>query len=96
MKMKSRSIPGEEPLDTIASVMPAYDVILAPTTKSLSHTQARMNASNHGSRIATLPGITEQMMTAGGITADYNEISRAAQKINNLLKISRPSGLLPV
>ena len=26
------------------------------------------------------------MMTAGGITADYNEISRSAQKINNLLK----------
>ena len=86
MKMKSRSVPGEEPLDAIASVIPEYDVIIAPTTKSLSHTQARLNASKHGSRIATLPGITEQMMTAGGITADYNEISRSAQKINNLLK----------
>jgi leucyl aminopeptidase (aminopeptidase T) len=86
IKMKSRSVDGEEPPAYVASAMLEFDVIIAPTSKSLSHTQARLNASKRGCRIATLPGITEYIMTSGGITADYNEISRSAQKIKNLLK----------
>lgn len=85
MKMTARSIPGEEPPEEMAKAMLHYDVILAPTSKSLTHTQARMNASKSGARIATLPGITENLMMNGGITANYDEIQKSAVKLSNLL-----------
>ncbi|MGA9403347.1 MAG: aminopeptidase, partial [Haladaptatus sp.] len=50
---------GEEPPAAVAAAMAAADVVLAPTTKSLSHTRARGNANDEGARIATLPGITK-------------------------------------
>lgn len=86
IKMKARSLNGEEPPKVVSNAMLGFDVIIAPTFKSLTHTQARLNASKKGIRIATLPGITEKMMTSGGITADYNEIEKSAKKIHKLLK----------
>ena len=53
---------GSEPPKDIAEEMLNYDVILLPTTKSLSHTGARHAASSTGARIASMPGITESMM----------------------------------
>jgi leucyl aminopeptidase (aminopeptidase T) len=55
--------------------MAGADVVLAPTTKSLSHTRARKRATDAGARAATLPGITEAVMTAG-LDADYAAIER--------------------
>jgi leucyl aminopeptidase (aminopeptidase T) len=43
--------------------MAAADVVLAPTIQSLSHTEARKEASEAGVRIGTLPGVTEDMLT---------------------------------
>jgi len=40
----------------------ASQVVLAPTIQSLSHTYARRAASQAGVRIATLPGVTEDML----------------------------------
>ena len=53
---------GSEPPQNVAEEMLNYDVILLPTTKSLSHTRARNAASKTGARIASMPGITEGMM----------------------------------
>lgn len=64
---------GEEPPAAVAAAMAAADVVLAPTTKSLSHTRARGNANDEGARIATLPGITEEVMVMG-LAADYENI----------------------
>jgi len=86
LKIKAGKVPSEEPAKAVAEAMLGFDVIVAPTAKSLTHTQARLNATKNGARIATLPGITENMMTSGGITADYNEIAKSALKIHNLLK----------
>ncbi|KAF5427765.1 Leucyl aminopeptidase (aminopeptidase T) [Candidatus Methanomarinus sp.] len=55
----------------VAEAMKAVDVLLIPTSKSLTHTQARLAAKKSGVRIATMPGITLEMMESGGITADY-------------------------
>jgi len=86
LKMKAGKVPSEEPPKAIADAMLGFDVIIAPTTKSLSHTQARLAASEKGARIATLPGITEKMMTSGGILADYREVERQTHKFMALLK----------
>lgn len=89
LKMKAGKVPSEEPPKAVADAMLGFDVILAPTTKSISHTQARQAATDKGARIATLPGITEKMMTTGGITADYGKVAESADKVHGLLKKTR-------
>ncbi len=71
---------GEEPPAAVAAAMAAADVVLAPTTKSLSHTRARGNANDEGARIATLPGITEEVMVTG-LAADYENIDEHCKDV---------------
>ncbi len=64
---------GEEPPAPVAAAMAGADVALAPTTKSLSHTTARIDATDAGTRAATLPGITDGVFLMG-LDADYENI----------------------
>jgi len=64
---------GEEPPDAVAAGITAADVVLAPTTKSISHTTARIEAVEAGARMATLPGITDDVFLMG-LDADYESI----------------------
>ena len=75
---------GEEPPAPVAELMKLVDVILIPTSKSLSHTDSRREASKGGVRIATLPGITEDMMTRT-LNADYNEIGKKSDKFAEII-----------
>ncbi|MFC6836662.1 aminopeptidase [Halomarina ordinaria] len=71
---------GEEPPRSVAAAMRNADVVLAPTTKSLSHTRARSQATASGARAATLPGITEEVFTTG-LDADYEAIADNCREI---------------
>jgi leucyl aminopeptidase (aminopeptidase T) len=71
---------GTEPPAPVAAAMADADVVLAPTTKSLSHTRARKRACDAGARAATLPGITEAVMIAG-LDADYGTIARHCREV---------------
>ncbi len=53
---------GVEPPEEVAAKMLTADVVLAITTKSLSHTAARARATENGARIATMAGITEDIL----------------------------------
>lgn len=53
---------GEEPPAHVAEQMREFDVIIMPTTKSLSWTKARQNACNEGARIASMPSITREIL----------------------------------
>ncbi len=86
MTMFPRTRHGEEPPPAVAEAMKNADVVVAPTTFSLTHTQARINACKAGARIASMPGITERMMTEGGITADCSGINDIAIVLNERLK----------
>jgi aminopeptidase len=66
---------GAEPPAPVASAMLAADVVLAPTIQSLSHTYARRAANQAGVRIATLPGVTEDML-ARLMNADMRVLRR--------------------
>ena len=84
-KIKLITIPipethGSEPPSKVAREMLNYDVILMPTTKSLSHTRARENASKKGARIASMPGITTDMMERA-LNADFNKIKTLNKKL---------------
>jgi len=71
---------GEEPPRPVAGAMAAADVVLAPTTKSLTHTEARSDANAAGARVATLPGITEGVFLMG-LDADYEAIEAHCEDV---------------
>jgi aminopeptidase len=75
---------GEEPPPAVAELMKLVDVVLIPTSMSLSHTDARREASDKGVRIATLPGITEESMIRT-LSADYYKIAERSRKIAAIL-----------
>jgi leucyl aminopeptidase (aminopeptidase T) len=60
--MDERADNGTEPPPPIAAALAASDVLVAPTSKSLSHTRARKAASDAGARGATMPGVTIDML----------------------------------
>jgi leucyl aminopeptidase (aminopeptidase T) len=71
---------GEEPPAPVAAAMAGADVVLAPTTKSLSHTTARTAANEAGARVATLPGITDGVFLMG-LDADYEHIREECARL---------------
>ena len=71
-----RSRHGEEPPPEVVEAMTGATAIFAPTTFSLSHTAARQQASDRGVRIATMPGITEEVFRRA-LSVDYRELKRA-------------------
>ena len=85
--MPARGHDGEEPPEEVAAAMLASDAVLAPTAKSLSHTQARRRASEAGVRIATMPGVTEEML-ARTMSVDLREVGQLALTIANRLSDS--------
>lgn len=84
--MKPRDMSGEEPSDAVAAAMRNADVALLATSKSLSHTRARQAASAAGARIASMPGITKQMLERGAMTADYAKVGRITARLARMLR----------
>ena len=84
IEMVPRSIHGEEPPTIIKDILKASDVFLLPTSCSLTHTQARIQASQSGARGATMPGITVDIMMRT-LNADYQRIAKLTRRLTNLL-----------
>lgn len=84
-EMTPRTLNGEEPPDQIAELMKSVDVVICPTSKSLTHTNARREASKQGVRIGTMPGISVDSMTRC-LTADADEIIETNDKLVTILK----------
>ncbi|MBK5111725.1 MAG: aminopeptidase [Thermoleophilia bacterium] len=82
--MSERDSHAGEPPETIAEAMIAADVLLAPTVQSLSHTAARKRASESGTRTATLPGATEEML-ARVMSDDMAELRRRGGRVAEIL-----------
>lgn len=62
VEIKSREINGQEPPEQVAELMKSVDVVIAPTSKSLTHTKARSEASKLGVRVGTMPNISLDTM----------------------------------
>jgi leucyl aminopeptidase (aminopeptidase T) len=62
VEIRERDISGQEPPEQIAELMKSVDVVLAVTTQSLTHTNARIEASKLGVRVGTMPNITPDTM----------------------------------
>lgn len=84
LEMQPRKVNGEEPPAAVAAAMQQADVVVAATSKSLSHTKARRDSNQSGARVASLPGVTGEML-ARTMTADYGKIASLSEKIAEIL-----------
>jgi leucyl aminopeptidase (aminopeptidase T) len=82
--ISERESHAAEPPRAVAAAMAVADVVLAPTVQSLSHTAARKAASDAGVRIATLPGVTEEML-ARLMNGNLDEMRRRGWAIVNAM-----------
>jgi leucyl aminopeptidase (aminopeptidase T) len=82
--MSERESHAGEPPATIAAAMLAADVIIAPTIQSLSHTAARKAASEAGARVASMPGVTGEML-ARVMGADMPRLRERGQRVSDVL-----------
>jgi len=85
VEMRSREINGQEPPAQIAEMMKNVDVIIAPTSKSLTHTVARRDASRLGVRIGTMPGITPDAMIRC-LGARFNKIIELTEIVGKKMR----------
>jgi leucyl aminopeptidase (aminopeptidase T) len=96
-EMLPRKSNGEEPPAEIAELMKRFDVVLCPTSTSLTHTDSRRAASAAGVRIATLPGVSEEIMVRC-MNADYQRIAARTLRLCELLdrtgtiRVTSPAG----
>jgi len=88
MEMLPRDNHGVEPPEAVAQAMLFADVVIIPTSKSLTHTAARRKANEKGARIATMPDITADMM-ARTLSGNYAEIAERCRKYADLLTPAR-------
>jgi leucyl aminopeptidase (aminopeptidase T) len=76
---------SEEPPETVAAAMLAAKVILAPTSKSISHTMARKAATEAGARMASMPGFDLDIM-ARTINIDYDKLGRLSEAVADVMR----------
>lgn len=92
-----RTSNGEEPPLAVARLMGECAVVIAATSKSLTHTAARREACARGARVGTMPGITEDMMVRC-LSADYAAIAQRSELLakelgkGDELHITSPGG----
>ena len=83
--MEPTGTSGAEPSAAVAEAMKNSDVVVCPTTYSLTHTAARKAACEAGARVATMPGITAEMFARGAITADYRQVAALSDRLTAVL-----------
>ncbi|KKR03591.1 MAG: hypothetical protein UT30_C0025G0003 [Candidatus Uhrbacteria bacterium GW2011_GWF2_39_13] len=69
---------GQDPDAETCRLMSLHDVIIAPTFFSLTHCAAVKKARKTGARVATLPGITEDVFVRG-LKSSPEELDRAGE-----------------
>ncbi len=97
MLMPQRANHGQEPPPAVARAMLEADAVFLVTRMSLSHTAARRAANARGARIASMPGITGDMILRT-LNADYGRIKRLGERISKivsgapLIRVTTPLG----
>ena len=80
---------GEEPPAPVVNLMRQQQVVIAPTRYSLTHTRAVRQAIKDGARVATMPGMTNEMFTSGGMSADFALIKKNMGEMAPVLRRKR-------
>ena len=78
--------PGKEPPADVAAKFKEADVLIAIVSFSLTHTEAREEASRAGVRVASMPRFIPEMFYPGGpMAADYQAIAAETRTIADLI-----------
>ncbi|WP_259518352.1 aminopeptidase [Halanaeroarchaeum sp. HSR-CO] len=76
---------GNEPPSTIATGMAEADVVFTCTTKAITHTRARLEAADTGTRTGILRSVTEDMMVEGAMTVDFDELKQRTEALAEIM-----------
>ena len=79
---------GNEPPAPVGEMFGRFDVAVMPTSKSLSHTQARRMACEKGARIATLPGITVDVFLRT-MRTDWEKLGVLTRRISTQMSAAK-------
>lgn len=83
--MPPRKMHNEPLPDTVAEAMKKADIIFAPTTWSIAHTEARVAATKAGVRIINMPSYLEETLISGGIDLDFEKQAPLVEKVAMIL-----------
>ncbi len=89
---------GRQVPKSVVGACARSDVFFFPTTWSMTHTDARIEAIQNGARGATLCEVTEDCLCTGGIMCDYEEADRLGRKLGEVvakgqtIRITSPTG----
>ncbi len=98
LEMSPRARHGDEPPEPVAAAMAASDVMILPTTMSLTHTAATRRATKEfGRRAATMPSITPEIFAQLGnadLTVLVKRTKKLAEALRNgtTIRVISPSG----
>ncbi|HXX95210.1 MAG TPA: aminopeptidase [Planctomycetota bacterium] len=86
LSMTPRRSHGEEPDRAVAGALKSCPVAVLLTSKSLTHSMARREASErHGVRIASMPGVDVARLE-GLLDIDYDDLRARAEELAGLLE----------
>jgi leucyl aminopeptidase (aminopeptidase T) len=85
MEMLTRDEHGQEPPSAVAQAMKSAGAVILSTTYSMTHTAARREANRKGARVVSMPGVTLNQMSNGGMTADYRQISKDIRRVSKYI-----------
>jgi len=81
---------GVEPPEDAALLLQEADVVLAITSFSLSHTEARAAACRKGARVASMPRFLPEMLAPDGpMSTDYVALASATKAFADLITAAR-------
>lgn len=76
---------GAQVPEPVVGACARSDVFFLPTTWSMTHTDARIEAIKNGARGTTMCEVTEDCLCTGGILADYEENDRLGRKLGAVM-----------
>lgn len=91
--IKPREMDGQEPPEPVAEAMKRADVVLAPVSRSITHTRAVKEAASAGARILVMTAFTERLMISGGIEADFRAQRPVCERLAGLFTEAKTAEL---
>jgi leucyl aminopeptidase (aminopeptidase T) len=82
--ISERDSHAAEPPPAVAAAMLVAEIVIAPTIQSISHTEARRAATEAGVRIASMPGVTGEML-GRVMGADLGLLRKRGSQISRVL-----------
>lgn len=87
--MKPRRHDEEELPPVVAAAMASADVVFTPTLMGTAHTDATRAALAAGARVLCLDAFTDELMTSGGIFADFAAIQPLCHRVRDAFTAAR-------